>query len=172
MFCCCVLMLLCLCPVGCLSWTQQKINIRPILFLYYEERMVSSNLNSKLFRFHCVRPSVHMKNGSTTQIELFFLCVFTILANVNFCPKLKVALISCGLGVSIPDSIRGGFFRLWDISKENFVSSKIVAQYSSSLAIFQISLPWAPMRNEWWKLTTKVFKVVTNHVIRLNYLLK
>jgi hypothetical protein len=26
--------------------------IRPILFLYYEESLVSSNLNSKLFRFH------------------------------------------------------------------------------------------------------------------------
>ena len=27
------------------------------LFLYYEESLVSSNLNSKLFRFHCVRPN-------------------------------------------------------------------------------------------------------------------
>ena len=35
--------------------------IRPILFLYYEESLVSSNLNSKLFRFHCVRPMVHTK---------------------------------------------------------------------------------------------------------------
>ena len=31
----------------------------PILFLYYEESLVSSNLNSKLFRFHCVvRPNL------------------------------------------------------------------------------------------------------------------
>ena len=35
------------------------ISIRPILFLYYEESLVSSNLNSKLFRFHRVRPSYH-----------------------------------------------------------------------------------------------------------------
>ena len=31
----------------------------PILFLYYEESLVSSSLNSKLFRFHWVRPSEH-----------------------------------------------------------------------------------------------------------------
>ena len=30
----------------------------PILFLYYEESLVSSNLNSELFRFHCVRPNL------------------------------------------------------------------------------------------------------------------
>ena len=48
-FFCCVLTLLCLCPVGCLI----------LLYLYYEESLVSSNLNSKLFRFHCVRPNLH-----------------------------------------------------------------------------------------------------------------
>ena len=37
---------------------KTKISIRPILFLYYEESLVSSILNSKLFRFHCVRPSL------------------------------------------------------------------------------------------------------------------
>ena len=38
--------------------TQQKKKylIRPILFLYYEESLVSSNLNSKLLRFHCAHP--------------------------------------------------------------------------------------------------------------------
>ena len=39
--------------------TQQKNLIRPILFLYYEESLVSSNLNSKLLRFHCTHPNVH-----------------------------------------------------------------------------------------------------------------
>ena len=32
--------------------------IGPILFLHHEESLVSSNLNSKLFKFHCVRPNV------------------------------------------------------------------------------------------------------------------
>ena len=32
----------------------------PILFLYYEESLLSSYLNSKLFRFHCVRLSVYI----------------------------------------------------------------------------------------------------------------
>ena len=32
--------------------------IGPILFLYYEESLVSSNLNSDLLRFHCAHPNV------------------------------------------------------------------------------------------------------------------
>ena len=61
----CTLTLLSLCPVGCLSlrflnWDSQqsrdlamsgrnkKTLIRPILFLYYEESLVSSNLKSNL----------------------------------------------------------------------------------------------------------------------------
>ena len=39
--------------------TQQKKSIGPILLLYYEESLVSSNLNSKLFWFHCVRPNIY-----------------------------------------------------------------------------------------------------------------
>jgi hypothetical protein len=31
----------------------------PILFLYYEESLVSSNLNSKLFRFHSAHPKLY-----------------------------------------------------------------------------------------------------------------
>ena len=40
---------------------QKKISIGPILFLCYEESLVSSNLNSKLLRFHCVRPNLMPK---------------------------------------------------------------------------------------------------------------
>ena len=39
---------------------QTNFLIGPILFLYYEESLVSSNLNSKLFSFHCVWPKVHV----------------------------------------------------------------------------------------------------------------
>ena len=78
---CCVLTLICLCPVSCLSLgklhldSQQgtdlatlgrnkKKSIGPILFLYYEESPVSSNLNSKQLRFHGVRPKLYKtKNG-------------------------------------------------------------------------------------------------------------
>ena len=38
---------------------QQKKSIEPILFLNHEESLVPSDLNSKLFWFHCVRPSLH-----------------------------------------------------------------------------------------------------------------
>ena len=89
-FFCCVLMLLCLCPVGCISleklnWVSEqgrdlarsghnkKKSIWPIVFLYYEERLVWSNLNSKLFRFNCVRPSVH---SSLYKSSFFFLHSF------------------------------------------------------------------------------------------------
>ena len=40
------------------SGCNKTKSIGPILFLHYEESLVSSNLNSKLFRFHCVRPKL------------------------------------------------------------------------------------------------------------------
>ena len=44
----------------CSKRTQQKeFLMEPNLFLYYEESLVSSNLNLKLLRFHSVRPNDH-----------------------------------------------------------------------------------------------------------------
>ena len=40
----------------------KKKSIGPILFLYYEESLVSLNLNSKQLRFHCAHPNVHYAN--------------------------------------------------------------------------------------------------------------
>ena len=74
-------------PVGCLSlaflnWDSQqgrdlatsgrnkKNSIRPILFIYYEESLVSSNLNSKLLRFHCAHPNLHISLLKTTPMHL------------------------------------------------------------------------------------------------------
>ena len=60
-------MLLCICSVGCLSLaeteqcqdaTKENFNQANLIFLHYEKSLVSSNLNSKLLWFHCVRPSV------------------------------------------------------------------------------------------------------------------
>ena len=50
---------------------QKDISIRPILLLYYEGSLVSSNLNSKLFWFNRVRPNVH------TDISRFTLLMGT-----------------------------------------------------------------------------------------------
>ena len=75
---CCILTLLCLCPVGFLSLaetanrteTEQHqdaaffFSIKPILFLYYEESLVSLNLNSKLLRFHCAHPNRYTIEGA------------------------------------------------------------------------------------------------------------
>ena len=46
---------------------QTKISIGPILFLYYEESLLSSNLNSKLFRFHSAHPNVLNLSGEILQ---------------------------------------------------------------------------------------------------------
>ena len=43
------------------SGRNKKKSIGPILFLCYEESLVSSNLNSKQLRFHGVRPNVHVQ---------------------------------------------------------------------------------------------------------------
>ena len=42
-----------------------------ILFLYYEESLVSSYLNSKLLWFHSVRPIVYVWKGFGTRCFLF-----------------------------------------------------------------------------------------------------
>ena len=46
---------------------QQFFLMGPILFLYYEESLVSSNLNSKLLWFHSAHPSV----GIFTDTDLY-----------------------------------------------------------------------------------------------------
>ena len=85
-FVCCVLMLLSLCPVGCLSleklnWDSQqgnvtvqqtKMSIEPFLFLYYEVSLASSNLNSKQLRFHGVGPNVYILLKSHEMFRLKF----------------------------------------------------------------------------------------------------
>ena len=50
------------------SGCNKKKIFRPILFLYYKESLISSNLNSKLLRFHCAHPNLHGSNLSTTPI--------------------------------------------------------------------------------------------------------
>ena len=44
----------------------------PILFLYQEESLVSSNLNSKLHRFHSVRPNIHTKDKIKSGWYIWF----------------------------------------------------------------------------------------------------
>ena len=70
----CPLTLLSLCPVGCLSlallnWDSQQsrdletsgsIKENFNWALYYEESLVSSNLNSKPLTFHCAHPNIHI----------------------------------------------------------------------------------------------------------------
>ena len=74
-FFCCVLTLLCLCSVGCLS------------LFYCEESLVSSNLNSNLLRFHCAHPNLHTYNPKGKMQGLVF----------KFIEKWKMNQISCGL---------------------------------------------------------------------------
>ena len=49
---------------------QTKISIGPILFLYYEESLMSSNLNSIQLRFHGVRPRGISILGEVRNVEI------------------------------------------------------------------------------------------------------
>ena len=51
---------------------KKKKIIEPILFLSYEEYMLSSNLNSKLRRFHCAHPNVSASVSSQMLIILIY----------------------------------------------------------------------------------------------------
>ena len=81
----CPLTLLSLCPVGCLSlallnWDSQQsrdlatsgsgaIKENFNWALYYEESLVSSNLNSKPLRFHSARTNVHTYHPNSFYIR-------------------------------------------------------------------------------------------------------
>ena len=108
---CCLLMLLCLCPVACLSleklnWdsqkgrgsvrTQTKISIGPIFFLYYEESLVSSNLNSKQLRFHVAHPNEY-------TLRFLFICTG---------PIIRTVLISGGLYCSFSFLHYSSYYRI------------------------------------------------------------
>ena len=59
------------------SGHNKKKSIGPILFLYYEESLLSSSLNSKLFWFHCVRPntdtfSIAYSSFSSVLLKVLF----------------------------------------------------------------------------------------------------
>ena len=60
----------------------KKISIWPILFLYYEESLVSSSLNSKLFRFHSAHPNLCSS------------AVYCCIAHTYYC-RACMALIIC-----------------------------------------------------------------------------
>ena len=65
-------------PTGQRQDSQTKISIGPILFLYYEESLVSSNLNSKQLSFHGAHPNVHMQYGKSLKnilLEYFYLAL-------------------------------------------------------------------------------------------------
>ena len=75
-------------PDVALSETEQRQDatffflIGQILFLHYEESLVLSNLDSKLFRFHCVRPNV-----PTHQLNMIY--VYAEVAKSTHLKKLQ-----------------------------------------------------------------------------------
>ena len=88
---CSVLMLLCLCSVtsGCIFL------IGPMLLLYYEESLVSSNLNSKLLWFHCAHLNLYS----------YFRCLYLklyIIKYTNKCVQIKNIPSSNVLQKSLP----------------------------------------------------------------------
>ena len=78
---------------------QQKKSIRPMLFLYYEESLVSSNLNTKLLRFHCAHPNIN----TTESLQWTF---NSILQRNSRCLFLvtSVAGMYLSLGYSLQDT--------------------------------------------------------------------
>ena len=51
---------------------QKEISIGPILFLYYEESLVSSNLNSKQLRFHGAHPKLYLQYLTFANVTILF----------------------------------------------------------------------------------------------------
>ena len=51
------------------SGRNKKNSIGPILFLYYEESLVSSNLNSKQLMFHGAHPNEYCPEGAAVCFQ-------------------------------------------------------------------------------------------------------
>jgi hypothetical protein len=76
--------------------TQQIFfSIVPILFLYYEDSLVSSNLNSNLLRIHCVRPNVNTRANSNRAN-------FRAIQNIISMVKVALMIWSSGFFFFIP----------------------------------------------------------------------
>ena len=121
--------LLCLCPVGCLNLAflnsdsqkgrdsnfrtqQKKISIGRILFLYYEKSLVSSNLNSKLFRFHCVRPNVDPTKYSISTIFLFKFKLLLSFGKVQTASDQLCTLFDGSIALSLMLSVLSQFSQI------------------------------------------------------------
>ena len=107
-----------------MSGRNKKFLIEPILFLYYKESLVSSNLNSKLFRFHSAHPNVRlsffckskwMNNGKHGQgthctVPKWMLIIWLKIPQIShnwsdqlFYPiSLKKGFIGCPQSLGIP----------------------------------------------------------------------
>ena len=91
------------CWLSQFSWGNQqgrdratKKIIGPILLSYYKKSLISSNLNSKPLRFHCVRPNVQFSfqlNFSCEDWRLNVLLFFCSILNVFY----KISNFECGI---------------------------------------------------------------------------
>ena len=83
---------------------QTKISIVPILFLCYEESLVSSNLNSKQLRFHVAHPNLHTFEKKTLKNDLYILnesiSISLICSFPNFIQKPLLDFFSYGKLIS------------------------------------------------------------------------
>ena len=64
---------------------QKAAILLSILLLYYEESLVSSNLDSNLLRFHCSHPNVHRCNLFRKIKE--YVCKIGRIFMIEFCQK-------------------------------------------------------------------------------------
>ena len=92
------------------QYATKKNVIGPILFLYYKESLVSSNLNSKLFWFHGVRPNESTGWNNHTPLN-------------NFCQNIEnLAYFENVLKTLLDGNFDFFFKKYW---KKNLETSKI-----------------------------------------------
>ena len=94
---------------------QTKISTGPILFLYYEESLVSLNLNSNQLRFHGAHPNAMYvpNNFASLEPSLFLLDSILFEFSLLSCNKLKRSFSVLGENtVSGSSLISSGNFNL------------------------------------------------------------
>ena len=107
----------------------------PILFSYYEESLVSSNLNSKLLQFHSVKPNLHAnlfahlrkskrnnhqvgrkrENVKLSKRGIFETCTYIILSYI--CKLIKIFIMNCVLSTCTKNYLNT-YIRLQKVYKQ------------------------------------------------------
>ena len=137
--------------------------IGPILFLYYEESLVSSNLNSKLLRFHCAHPNVHGRKGF-----IFSLIWAILLDSLHFrCFVYIVILLISSSCLLLHSSLKKANYFYFPSRGLLYISFELRVWNSDRGTLLSELLLFS--KQAVWVLKSKIFGQTSIHILKWNH---